>query len=153
MKSYKTFILIIAVALALFSGFALYQNVTPSVLLQENERVIEIANRDVTVVVADSMIERQRGLSGKVTLEEDTGMFFIFPEEGTHGIWMKDMNFPIDIIWLDEELRIVHIEEKVVPETYPEVFTSDEDALYVVELMSGFVEQYAVHEGDFTVLK
>ena len=65
----------------------------------------------VRAFIADSDVERKRGLSGRPNLVDGTGMLFVFKESGEHGIWMKDMRFPIDILWLDERLRVVFIKE------------------------------------------
>jgi uncharacterized membrane protein (UPF0127 family) len=45
----------------------------------------------------------------------DRGMLFVFEERGFPGIWMKNCRFPIDILWLDEDRRVVHVEESVPP--------------------------------------
>ena len=67
------------------------------------------------VEVADTLNEREKGLSGKQSLEINKGMLFIFEKETLSGFWMKDMNFPIDIIWIDKNMRIIGIEKSPVP--------------------------------------
>jgi len=63
--------------------------------------------------IADTLGERERGLSGKQSLGDDKGMLFIFEEETLPGFWMKDMKFPIDILWIDENKKIVGIEKNM----------------------------------------
>jgi len=98
--------------------------------------------------LADSIFEQQKGLSIFDTLPPATGMFFIFDKDDQYGIWMKDMKFAIDIIWIDSEGRIVDIVENATPESYPKIFTSKKPAPYVLEVASGFVRQRGISTGD-----
>lgn len=102
----------------------------------------------IAVDVADTVAEQVRGLSGRERLPENTGLLFVFAEDGRHGIWMRDMRFSIDIVWAKEGGEIVHVEEKAGPDTYPQVFEPDEDARYVLELPAGFLELHGIREGD-----
>ncbi|MBI2611007.1 DUF192 domain-containing protein [Candidatus Kaiserbacteria bacterium] len=113
---------------------------------------ILIADRVVRVTVADTPEERERGLSGWKGLAEDEGMLFIFNEDGRYAFWMKDMEFPIDILWISRDGAIVHIEEYVAPETYPASFAPRREARYVVELPAGFVERRGVRIGELVRL-
>ena len=63
-------------------------------------------------------------------------------------MWMKDMQFPIDILWLDAEYKIVFIKHVSTPETYPESFYSDVPARYVLELPAGFAREHDFKIGD-----
>lgn len=107
-----------------------------------------IGSTTLKASVADSLQERIQGLSGTPFLPEDVVKLFVFGTAGSHSIWMKDMNYALDIIWLDEEGLIVHIEENVAPETYPESFASPVPAWYVVEANAGFVERHGIKNGD-----
>lgn len=86
---------------------------------------------------AHSAAKRTRGLSERPSLAKDRGMLFVFNDEARPCIWMKDMRFAIDIIWLDEAGKAVDIEENVSPDTYPTSFCPDHPAKYVVELNAG----------------
>jgi uncharacterized membrane protein (UPF0127 family) len=63
-----------------------------------------------------------QGLSGRKNLPAGTGMLFIFENLERHTMWMPDMNFPLDIVWLDETLSVVHITYGLQPcaETQPD---------------------------------
>jgi uncharacterized membrane protein (UPF0127 family) len=93
----------------------------------------------ITAELAVSDKERQLGLMFREKINFDEGMLFIFEEESSHSFWMKNMNFAIDILWLDKEKRVVHIEEQVPPclkdpcPSYPPLLP----AMYVLELQSG----------------
>src|SRR3989344_1383831 len=98
---------------------------------------VKIGDKTFTVEVADTDIERAQGLSGRVIPEEGHGMLFVFPEPGLYGFWMKNMRFSIDIVWLDEEFKVIDIEQNVEPETFPQTFYPPIPIKYVVEVSSG----------------
>jgi uncharacterized membrane protein (UPF0127 family) len=92
---------------------------------------------EVEVMVKDE--DLQMGLMFRPSLPQDKGMLFIFEESDFHGIWMKNCRFPIDILWLDENKKIVHLLEGAPPcqaEPCP-VYRTLRKAAYVVELNSG----------------
>ena len=111
-------------------------------------RVISIDDTLVRVVVADTPQARTQGLSGQNGLGAGTGMLFVFFDEGTHGIWMKDMLFSIDILWISATNEVIHIEKNVAPETYPAAFRSTQPARYVLEVSAGFAEEHNIIEGS-----
>jgi uncharacterized protein len=91
----------------------------------------------VEVMVKDE--DRAMGLMFRPSLPKDRGMLFIFERRDFHGIWMKNCRFPIDIVWLDEEKKVVHVAESVPPckaEPCP-VYNPLRRAAYVVELNAG----------------
>ena len=91
----------------------------------------------VEVMVKDQ--DRAMGLMFRPSLPRDRGMLFVFENSDFHGIWMKNCRFPIDILWLDETRRIVHVAEAVPPckaEPCP-VYNPLRRAAYVVELNAG----------------
>ncbi len=117
----------------------------------ENIKSVEIAGQNIKIDLALTAEERFRGLSGRESLKENEGLLFVFEREGAHSFWMKDMKFPIDIIWINKEMKVVFVKEKALPESYPESFSSEKDAKYVLEVSSGFSEKNNLKVGD-TVL-
>jgi len=115
--------------------------------LQGNNYVV-IGETKITVDVADSPSERTQGLSGRASLRPGSGLLFIFDEAAIHGIWMKDMYFAIDIVWVADNMQVVHIEQNVTPDTYPTVFKPKSPARYVVEVPAGFVAEEGIKMGD-----
>jgi uncharacterized membrane protein (UPF0127 family) len=109
---------------------------------------ISVNNVVFNVEIADNTYLMDKGLSGHAPLKDNEGMLFIFKNPGKYGFWMKDMNFPIDIIWFDENHRIVHIEKALSPSTYPKAFTPAEDSLYVLEVSSGISDKRGFKIGD-----
>jgi len=121
---------------------------------------ITIKDVPVQASVADSLPERIKGLSNTPFLPPHVVKLFSFGVAGTHSIWMKDMNYPLDIMWLSEEGVIVHIEEQVSPDTYSrenprasQSFGSPEPAWYVIEASAGFVASNTIAVGDKVVLQ
>jgi uncharacterized protein len=89
------------------------------------------------VMVKDE--DRAMGLMFRPSLPLDRGLLFRFEELDFHGIWMKNCKFPIDIVWLDEERRVVHVAEAVPPcraDPCP-VYQPMKKAAWVVELNAG----------------
>lgn len=87
--------------------------------------------------IADTPEQRERGLSGRASLPDDYGLLFAFEEDSTPSFWMKDMRFPIDIVWIAADGRIAGITPGVAPETYPEAFSPPEPVRYVLEIAAG----------------
>jgi uncharacterized membrane protein (UPF0127 family) len=83
--------------------------------------------------------ERSRGLMFRERILPDQGMLFVFEEEDVHGFWMKNTLIPLDMLWLDSEKRVIHIEADVPPcreEPCP-TYGPDRPARYVLELKAG----------------
>lgn len=104
--------------------------------------------KTLTVTIADTPGERLQGLSGKKNLPSNEAMLFVWEKSGQHGIWMKEMNFPIDIIWLNKDFEIVHIAPYISPETYPKVFSPNKPSRYVLEIKAGLAAQMGLQKDD-----
>ena len=72
-------------------------------------------NSYVEIEFATTPEERTIGLMNRTNIPENSGMLFIFDVEGIHKFWMKNTLVPLDMIWLDEKGRIIHIEKNVMP--------------------------------------
>ena len=113
-----------------------------------NINMVEIGNIRIAVDTAITPKAQALGLSFRPALSEDEGMLFIFDKPGKQNFWMKDMNFPIDIIWISEDKKIVYIKKDARPELYPETYGGEQNSKYVLELVSGFSDKYNLKEGD-----
>lgn len=103
----------------------------------QNSCYVELNGQKINVTLAKNDAERQLGLSYTKSLAINSGKLFVFDELGMHGFWMKDMNYPIDIIWFDENWSVVGLESNLAPETYPKVFYPKKPARYVLEINAG----------------
>lgn len=92
---------------------------------------------EVEAEVAESGGDQQLGLGNRNCIADDHAMMFPYAASGNYCYWMKDMNFPIDIIWLDEEKKIVTVKADISPDTYPQTFCPEGPAQYVVEVRAG----------------
>ena len=125
--------------------------VTPS---NNGYRQVNVTVNGVELVanVAVTNDQRSKGLSVKDTLGENEGMLFVFKEEREHSFWMKNMKFPIDIIWLDDYQEVVHVEhslEPCIPDEFCPTHKPDRNSLYVLETVAGFAQKYNVTENDY----
>jgi uncharacterized membrane protein (UPF0127 family) len=117
------------------------------------DRFIKVFFPDGFSAVAELAVnaeERARGLMFRDEIHEDQAMLFLFAEEDIHSFWMKNMRFPIDILWLDRDKRIVHIESRVPPcprEPCP-TYVPVSVAAFVLELQSGCAEKHGLRVSD-----
>jgi uncharacterized membrane protein (UPF0127 family) len=91
-----------------------------------------------------------KGLAVKNQLKESEAMLFVFEDSAKHSFWMKDMKFPIDIIWLDSNGRVVHIEQNLQPCVSVFIcpnYTPNADSQYVLETVAGFTQRHNVSVG------
>lgn len=145
----ETIILIILAVTALFVYRTYWDDMQTALFGADEGYTIYLASTALNVSVADEQHERILGLSGTPKLDDLQGKLFIFDKDAKHGIWMKDMLIPLDIIWIDKDLQVVHIEENVLPNTYPsKVFSSPVDARFVLEMNAFFVSSVKVRLGD-----
>lgn len=107
--------------------------------------------QEIGLRVADSAQERQLGLSYFKSLPQDQGMLFLFDKSDIYPFWMKDMNFPIDIIWLKSlgahEYEIVYTAHNVSPESYPQSINPDVISDTVIEVNKGLATVYNLTPG------
>lgn len=111
---------------------------------------IKIDDKVLEVQIADNESRRVRGLMFQEQLPYDQGMIFVFSESGVYSLWMLNMQFPLDMIWFDEQGNVVHIEQNIPPcETPPEIIACQSivpsgEAKYILEVTAGFVEQFNI---------
>lgn len=137
----KSLVLVFLVLILIVGGLAYYN------LGQEK---VCVGNQCFEVEVADSQEERGRGLMYRDSLANDKGMFFVFKNSERHDFWMKNTEIPLDIIWINSDMEIVHMEHNVQPcETENcQTYSPDESSMYVLEINSGLSEEYGIEEGD-----
>jgi uncharacterized membrane protein (UPF0127 family) len=114
---------------------------------------ITIAGNTWVVELADTEDKQTLGLSSRASLVEKTGLLFTFPRLDKQYFWMKDMLFPIDMIFLDDKWKIVLIESNVGPETFPTTFGGQILAKYVLEVNAGEAKKADLKVGDTAVFQ
>lgn len=104
-----------------------------------NDGNIKLGDKSLVFQRSDDDNERTMGLSGKKCIKNNQVMLFDFKEEAIGGrcFWMKDMNFSIDMFWLDEKRTVVHEVLSAQPKDYPKVYCPEKASRYVLETKVG----------------
>lgn len=105
-----------------------------------------VGERGFTLDIADTPGKMRLGLSEHDTIPTDEGMVFVYSSVSERCFWMQDMRIPIDIVWLNDERHITHIEQSLSPDTYPKTYCAE--AQYVVELAAGTAKELGFKVGD-----
>lgn len=150
-KTDKRSHLIVGLILVIFGGLIIWwslgRNSGPSVV---------IGGDTILVDIADESAEQERGLSGRPTLPRNHGMLFVYSQPSRPGFWMKDMRFPIDIVWIGEDNKIVAVLPNLNPDTYPAVFSPPEEVApvrYVLEVNAGSAARLGWEAGATVQIK
>lgn len=158
---FRTLLRIAGVSLLLIlGGFWLLQTTVPEKPLTETmteKQIIDIYSPLIPIYfghvqmrasVADTSSLREQGLSGTPSLPIGIVKLFVFDEPVVAPFWMKDMKYPIDILWLDADKKIIFIASNLAPETYPATFGPTEPSLYVIETPAGMAERENMYIGS-----
>lgn len=116
-------------------------------------KVLTLGNTQVTVEIADTAALREKGLSGRTSLEANRGMLFVFPTKGViPNFWMRNMLIPLDMIWISDS-KVVQIDKNIAP---PKAGTPDNQLSiyspvapvdYVLEVNAGFSDKNNIKVG------
>lgn len=141
----KKLFLIILILLLSACGI---KNTNPNI---KKKAEIKIKNTTIKADVVDTLEAQIQGLSGREKLEKNEGMLFVYADKEVRTFWMKDMLFPIDIIWIANN-KIVDISENLpIPENgYIKRATPKEKINYVLEVNAGFALDNDLKIGDQT---
>jgi uncharacterized protein len=146
-------------AMKIWIGFALMLGLLAAPAMpagagsQAPDRFLKIylpSGASVTAELALTDAERAKGLMFRTKLLADQGMLFVFDQEGLHAFWMKNTLIPLDMLWLDPDRRVVHIERDVPPckaDPCPS-YGPARPALYVLELEAGAAARLGLKAGD-----
>lgn len=134
----------------IFSTFAIYKinKSFSSRDLTSNSKVI-INGKKILVEIADTSDLHYQGLSNRESLRENYGMLFIFKNKQVRNFCMRSMNFPIDILWIDDN-KILKITVYAISEGSNPImnYSSDMHVNYVLEVNGGFCEKNKINIGD-----
>lgn len=102
----------------------------------------------LAVEISADRKSQAKGLSGRECIAKDWAMLFSFKEPAIKNFWMKNMQFNIDIVWIDENLKVIGVEKDVSPSTYPKTFPSPTPVKYVLELGANQAEALGIQSGS-----
>lgn len=109
---------------------------------------ISVDNAILDVQIADTPDRMTEGLQFQKPLTYNQGMLFVFTGQQIVSMWMKDMQFPLDMIWFDSDGKVAHIEKNLLPcnESLPcQVYDGGmQNTKYVLEVTAGFVDKFNV---------
>lgn len=157
----KLFI-IFGIILVIFAGVVFYQFQGRATTRTENTQTAtasataKINNQTFKVDVADEPNEWQHGLSGRNSLDKDAGMLFIFKSTAYHNFWMKDMKFPIDIIFIKGDTVVSIVKNAKPPTSKNDVlplYKPEQPADRVLEINAGLSDKYKMKKGDKVEIK
>lgn len=123
--------------------------------IDEGTLVITRADKQkivVSIEVANTEEERERGLMNRSELGEYNGMLFVFEEDGKNSFWMKNTIIPLDMIFINSDKRVVEVIENAQPCEEGHIcpkLTPLVEYMYCLEVNSGFAEANNIEEGDF----
>lgn len=122
-----------------------------------NEGTIEIGGKKISIEVAETEQDKITGLSGRASIGEGQALLFPYDQAFIPGIWMKGMNFPIDIIWIKDG-TIVDIDANAETESrqFDSQFTVYKPSSIVdniLEVKAGFAERQNLKIGDKVIIK
>lgn len=141
-------IVIIGIVFLRFRGINLLPNIgggNATATIKEQEFKVEVADDDK---------ERAKGLSDRNSLDKDRGMVFVFEKKGNYGFWMRNVKFPLDLIYISDN-KITDIFKNAEPKSENDenipIFTPENEANFVLEINGGLSDEYGFTVGDEVV--
>jgi hypothetical protein len=138
------------IILILFSGFVLYQMNKSSASSLPMAKVT-IDKQVFSSEVATTSAQQQQGLSDRKSLAQDHGMLFTFSTAQRYPFWMKDMEFPLDILFINNNKIVTIFQNIPVPQqgkTNLPVYVPSAPANQVLEINAGLAKKYDFQKGD-----
>lgn len=140
------------IAVLIFTIGLIFQNsyIRPN-YLDDNDIIAlkhDKSGTQIQLAVAASSQKRADGLMFVESLNENEGMFFIFDSLEVLNFWMKNTPLSLDIIFLDQDFRVVNIHKSTIPNQTRIIYSSVYPAKYVIELESGWSERHSLSPSD-----
>lgn len=104
--------------------------------------------KTIDIEIAETPEELETGLMYRQTMADAEGMLFVFKKAKSGFFWMKNTYIPLDMIFVDENMKIVKIEKNTIPMS-EENIPAHKNTLYVVEVNAGFCDKYGINVGDY----
>ncbi len=152
-----TQIAIVLIGMAIGGGLYLW-SIMSQIAKIGDQVDIKMNNQYIVADTAKTAADRAQGLSGRATLGINNGMYFIFPDAESYGFWMKDMNFPIDIVWISGHTVVGYTENVPppapgTPDSALQIYYPPEPVDRVLELHAGRVQILKLSAGDTIAVK
>lgn len=106
----------------------------------------------LNIEIAETDYETQTGLMYRKGMEDDQGMLFIFPDEAMHSFYMKNTQFPLDLIFIKGDSTIASIQENTKPFD-EEGLSSKVPVQFVLEINAGLSAEWELEVGDKIVIQ
>ena len=119
----------------------------------KDQALVDVAGELFEVEIAQSVESREIGLSGRPYMPNRGGMLFMFEKPGMHNFWMKDMEFPLDFVWIDSDClvsdlteNVSHIEDKGTADI--STYSPSRPIKYVLEINAGISQTAGIQVGQ-----
>jgi len=110
---------------------------------------VKIKDTKIRAEIADTLMKRTKGLMFRKSLPVSDGMLFVFDNEDYHSFWMMNMSFPIDIIFINKDKKVVDIVKNAqLCKLNCSSYKPKEKAMYVLEVNANFTEKYKIRIGS-----
>lgn len=164
-KVMKTSLIILVVVVVVFAGALIFAGKNASIgtesqVMSMGEKasnrselksvIANIGGTHLTAAVASKDADRKQGLSNVKSISPNEGQMFTFEKEGFYSFHMKDMNFALDFIFVNDQGTVVDIVKNISPE-YDGTITSQYPASVVFEVNAGWADQNEIEVGDTVV--
>ncbi len=140
--------LLIGAAVVLFIGLLII-----TFVMSKKATQVTVNDKTFNVSIAKTEKERQTGLSNTEKLSENQGMLFVFDKPDFYSFWMKNMDYPIDIIYINGD-KVTTVIENAKPGTSEanlEIYQPDSESDKVLEINAGLAKKYNIRKG--TIIK
>lgn len=145
---------ILGVALLLGLGLSIFMKLNPGLIghcsaSYIRDQDININGHIFAAEVAKTNTQLEKGLGDRKCIGPDEAMLFEFDKSGSYEIWMKQMHFSIDVVWVSPDKKVVEVKTHLSPDSYPHTYTNDysHPAQYVIELKAGTVDKLKIKSG------
>lgn len=145
----KTNIIVISLVTLCLLLLALVVNLLKEKTIDPKKEVIYINDNKLYVEIAKSSLEKAKGLSGRKTLGQNEGMLFVYQSLTMPSFWMKEMFFPIDIVWIRNG-KVIEVSKNISSKNLPlpETISPKEQINMVLEVNAGVADDLEIHPGN-----
>ena len=121
--------------------------------VEEGKTRVRVKTLDITAQIAETDKDKRQGLGKRESLPISEGMLFVYDKSAIYTFWMKDVQFPIDIIWIDKDKKIVDIAHNAQPERDKnddelKRYKPSAEAQYILEINAGLAAANGLEIGD-----